>query len=228
MILKCDFSFLQVETVENKTIQTTAQPSTGSSTTESRDHPVSNEIAASAIVSYEKESMRNKYPSTEELDDNQIASSPTVSGMQKDSTSAIARPRVTANKNVNLMDASPWQLLPPPSGKLPKGTSAKKSLKLEHADAVGSDPCLSSPTSSEGRVDSLVNIEEAGRRTSPMHVGSITPDDFDRLNVKRREKEATMVGYRNLSKEKSRSIDSLRSDISESSMFEWKRQTKRR
>lgn len=160
----------------------------------------------------------------------QTPSSPTVltAPVQKDATgniSAIARPRASGTKNVNLMDASPWQLLPPPSGKTTKQTTAKKSLRMDSVD-IGSDPSLSSPTSSEGRIDSLVNIDEAGADKSPPVKYNFAINDYDRLQVKnKKDKDGS---YRNLSKEKSRSIDSLRSDISESSMFEWKRQSIRR
>lgn len=156
-------------------------------------------------------------------------SSPTLAteSAQKDAAgniSSIARPRASANK-VNLMD-SPWQLLPPPSGKT-KQTIAKKSLKMDSVD-IGSDPNLSSPASSDGHIDSLVNINEAcATDKSP----PIKHDFFknDRLKVKKKKEKKDKDGYfRNLSKEKSRSIDSLRSDISESSMFEWKRQSIRR
>lgn len=197
----------------NERIQTFAQPSPTTVTvpSEPRVHPVSNP------------SIDHLPPKDYPTDDN-APSSPQAISSQKDVSgkiTAIARPRASANKNVNLMDASPWQLLPPPSGKVAKqqGTSVKKSLKmdsydsgLENAGTTGASPS-----------NKLVNIEHMeSKSTDDVANGTNGTLESDCLKVKKKDY------CKNLSKEKSRSIDSLRSDISESSMFEWKRQSIRR
>ena len=126
---------------------------------------------------------------------------------------AIARPRAQPTKNVNLMDASPWQLLPPPSSK-PK-LNARKSLDNQLVESKV--PVKSN--SHDSVVDTLVSIEKQNDEdlATPINKETI---NADRLVVR------TVTVQKNLSKEKSRSIDSLRSDISESSEFHWRRTNK--
>lgn len=160
------------------------------------------------------------------------------------------------------MDASPWQLLPPPSGKMAvttklSGGGAKKSLEMgsvesgiEESGVAGdsSDSKLVAfdnnrlPTTALAANEDLETSEaDYQRQRSPSADNSMDnlDDDEDidannehRLKVKKKSDSGSFNGgsgyFRNFSKEKSRSIDSLRSDISESSMFEWKRQSIRR
>ncbi|XP_066935025.1 ralBP1-associated Eps domain-containing protein 1-like isoform X3 [Clytia hemisphaerica] len=214
-----------------RTVQTYAQPSPTSVTvpSETRVQPVSH-ITEQQQINHD--------------DENELPSSPGALASPNDvaaaggKITAIARPRVTANKNVNLMDASPWQLLPPPSGKTGKfggpngGTTAKKALKMDSVDSE----LDSAGVISDSENNKLVSIDNhMSQTTSPTNGDSsldnldddehLTDDhDHERLKVKKKDS----AYFRNLSKEKSRSIDSLRSDISESSMFEWKRQSIRR
>ena len=176
---------------------------------------------------------------------------------------SIARPRATANKNVNLMDASPWQLLPPPSGKMaatkpfPATGGAKKSLEMgsvesgiDESGKVGdsSDSKLvafdnnqvtttTTLAASENLDVGEANFQRQRSPTADSSMDNLDDEDIDnnnehRLKVKKKSDGGSFNGgsgyFRNFSKEKSRSIDSLRSDISESSMFEWKRQSIRR
>ena len=117
------------------------------------------------------------------------------------------------------MDASPWQLLPPPSGKSskPQGSVVKKSLKMDSYDSGLEN--AGSP--GDTQANKLVNIDH-NESKSLEDISHIDSNVNERLKMKKKEYS------KNLSKEKSRSIDSLRSDISESSMFEWKRQSIRR
>ena len=126
---------------------------------------------------------------------------------------AIARPRASANKNVNLMDAQPWQLLPPPSSKMKMPGIQKTSAQ---GDNMGSNASISSSGSVE---NTLVAIDRS--REDILGVRPFPPDDIDSDSDKLKIRPT--LYHKNLSKEKSRSIDSLRSDISESSEFSWRR-----
>lgn len=195
-------------------------------------------------------------------DENDPPSSPlSYPGEKKEGIASIARPRATANKNVNLMDASPWQLLPPPSGKMVGGKpfpNAKKSLEMGSTESgiddessgtagdtnnklvaidhhhQGSEPTM---TNDDPSASTTTNKDFQRQRspTADSSMDNIDDDEDDdvgvhRLKVNKKRSDASLGGgyFRNFSKEKSRSIDSLRSDISESSMFEWKRQSIRR
>ena len=137
---------------------------------------------------------------------NNVTSSPKVRNgstpLFKDSNAAIARPRASGSKNVNLMDASPWQLLPPPSSKI----GIKKSLNLSSNDDL----------SNIQENTSLVSIDRSGE----VMAGNSPTSDFDNQQLRSTTKHCT-----SLLKEKSRSIDSLRSDISENNEFQFKKQS---
>ncbi|XP_065649069.1 ralBP1-associated Eps domain-containing protein 1 isoform X2 [Hydra vulgaris] len=155
-------------------------------------------------------------PSLENIDSVEAAYSPNVrkgsTPFFKDSQAAIARPRASGNKNVNLMDASPWQLLPPPSSKI----SLKKSLNLDSNDDLSNFEENASLVSIDRSGDALNKIE-----MSDCALDGISPvSDFDSNNdqLKLTTKHST-----SLLKEKSRSIDSLRSDISESNENQYKK-----
>ena len=171
---------------------------------------------------------------------------------QKEAIASIARPRATANKNVNLMDASPWQLLPPPSGKMAAKSfpGAKRSLEMGSVEsgieesgivdekdnklvAYNNQHQLPTTTRAAGDDDEFQRQRSPTADSSMDNVDEEDEDDNEnRLKMKKKLDSGSYGGgsgyFRNFSKEKSRSIDSLRSDISESSMFEWKRQSIRR
>lgn len=223
---------LQASLDRNECIQTCAQPSPTSITV-----PSEARVQPAAAPATETAHPPNDYQTDES--DSLPPSSPklqqSTTGLQKEAMAAIARPRASANKNVNLMDASPWQLLPPPSGKTTKqfggGGGAKKALHMSSLESGLENTGLSNNQNHDNK---LVNIEYANfkleRSTTDGSVEHLDDNDethvesTDRLRVKKKDS----VYFRNLSKEKSRSIDSLRSDISENSMYEWKRQSIRR
>ena len=197
--------------MKKESIQTFGQPShTTASLVDQRIQPVSTKQEKPYDPSvYHSSEILNKL--SEKLPLSNLPSSPkarhpSLTGVND---AAIARPRAQPNKNVNLMDASPWQLLPPPSSK-PKLT-ARKSLENQ----LGENKVIVKSNSSDSLVDALVNIEKhQDDLATPIHNEYL---DNDRLTVKK------ISMQKNLSKEKSRSIDSLRSDISESSEFHWRR-----
>ena len=205
--------YFQITPLHDVVVQTLAQPSSATTTMpmESREQPVSEELddeprtppqrntelsASTELISAENNSFQANI--SPRLRHN---STPNF----KDTISAIARPRASATKNVNLMDASPWQLLPPPKSK----QTVKKSLTL---DGLGSDSSLASPASNES-VDTLVTID----KNAELAMFGVKPLPADETEQTLEVIDKHKPRPRNLSKEKSRSIDSLRSDVSESS-----------
>ncbi|XP_057305771.1 ralBP1-associated Eps domain-containing protein 1-like isoform X2 [Hydractinia symbiolongicarpus] len=203
-------------TMRSDTVQTLGQVSPGPVTIpmEARVQPISSQT--SGTVSQMTSSLEQlQQPTTSPQLQRE-----TVTTNKDSAGTAIARPRASANKNVNLMDASPWQLLPPPTK---SKQTVKKTLTLE--GELGSDPSLNTVTAAE-HVDTLVTIEKTADDIRGINLpdddSDDSPDEADQLKV-------TIKSIpKNLSKEKSRSIDSLRSDISESSEFSWRRQSLRR
>jgi len=206
-------------------IQTSGQATaTSTSSIEYRIHPVSSEKEEQNIISEKQISSSTEILNTPEKF---LENSTQVRHSSVSSESAIARPRAQPNKNVNLMDASPWQLLPPPSSKTkPK---VKKSLTLDgiisprnYARRLENDD-----NNDDDDIDDIDNDESmlvSIDRSHDNELGVSELKDFDdnieRLHVKKK------LSQGKLSKEKSRSIDSLRSDISESSEFHWRRSSK--
>lgn len=203
--------------MRSDTVQTLGQASPGPVTIpmEARVQPVSAQASGTASQMTSSSEQLQQPTTSPQLQRETVTTNKDSAG------TAIARPRASANKNVNLMDASPWQLLPPPTK---SKQTVKKTLTLE--GDLGSDPSLNSETAAED-VDTLVTIEKTvddirGIKPLPDDDSDDSPDEADQLKV-------TIKSIpKNLSKEKSRSIDSLRSDISESSEFSWRRQSMRR
>lgn len=113
---------------------------------------------------------------------------------------AIARPRASVQKNVNLMDASPWQLLPPPSSK--GKPVVKKMLNMDDDAAFTSNESIE-------QVHSFSSPEQLTKNLSSVYNDNDTEYDSKTNNSQTKTKP------RRLSKEKSRSIDSLRLDMNE-------------
>lgn len=212
---------LQAPLDRNERVQTYAQPSPTSITvpSEARVQPsASTTEAAHPPKDYQTDESDSLPPSSPKLQ-------PTT-GSQKEGMAAIARPRATANKNVNLMDASPWQLLPPPSGKTTKQFSVSGAKKVLHMGSLESGLEDTGLHTAQNHDSNLVNIENMNYKLELTTAGGSLDhlDDNDdshiECNDKLRVKKKDSIYFRNLSKEKSRSIDSLRSDISENSMYE--------
>lgn len=127
------------------------------------------------------------------------ASSVSNVGQGGGAAAAIARPRASAQKNkvVNLMDSAPWQLLPPPSSAKGKPSSnVKKTLDMDDEASF-----MSNDSSFEQRQNSSM---EHLQRVNHYYSTHECEGNHDNRN-----------SNGGLSKEKSRSIDSLRQEMSE-------------
>lgn len=140
--------------------------------------------SSAAVLEFQESRDRSSSVGNDYIDGSM--SSPIYNTPNKDSVTAIARPRASVQKNVNLMDASPWQLLPPPSSK--GKPSVKKLLNMDDDAAF---------TSNE-------SIEQTNSFNSPEQINK----DITSISLSKTK-------HRRLSKEKSRSIDSLQVDIDE-------------